>query len=66
MRSRPVLNDVDVRQGQRVVTATVDGVRYQIPEAWLMGACATRTPEEALHVWHEQAVLEARLYTPRV
>jgi hypothetical protein len=52
-----VINGVDIRSGRRFVTATVAGVQYEIPEAWLMGACRTMEFDDALRHWHSQAVL---------
>lgn len=64
-RARVMLNDVDVRHRVRYVTATVAGVRYEITEAWLMGACRTRSPEDAIRLWHEQSRLAADVLAPR-
>lgn len=56
-RRRNVLNDVEIRDGIRIVTATIEGTRYEIPEHWLMGATIHRSFDEALYLWHEQATL---------
>jgi hypothetical protein len=58
---RAQFNDVTVKTGARIVTATVDGCRYQIPEIWLMGMCrdGSRTPEDAVGYWHQQSRMES-------
>ena len=46
----------------RIVTATVEGQKYQIPEMWLVGITSRRhepmTYPEALNHWHQQAQME--------
>lgn len=50
-----------------VLTATVDGVTHEIPEAWLVGFCRPRddggrrlTASDAVRYWHWQWTLEQR------
>lgn len=52
------LTGVEVRQGVRFFTATVEGVRYEIPEVWSIGYCTTHggSAVEAAEEWHRQAV----------
>jgi hypothetical protein len=59
-----ILNSVDVRQGVRYFTATVDGVEYEIPELWSIGYCTTHggSAIEAAIAWAEQIRLEATFY----
>ena len=53
-----LLNNVQIWNGRRYVVATVDGARYEIPEAWLMGICRGMEVIDALHFWHEQEIMQ--------
>jgi hypothetical protein len=54
-----ILNGADVRDGKRYFTATVDGVRYDIPQAWAerwcVGSPGTDARDAAV-AWHEQSL----------
>lgn len=65
---RVLLNDAAMTNGQRIVTATVDGQRHEIPERWMMGYCAANQGagvDDAIRHWHQQARLEAQSYGVR-
>jgi hypothetical protein len=58
---RVVLNGADIINGQRIVTATVEGRRYEIPELWMIGYCQSHAEADSLNAviaWHRQARLE--------
>lgn len=48
--------DVYVRNGARFFTAIVDGVRYEIPEAWSIAFCTQHGGDarDAAVAWHQQ------------
>ena len=39
----------------RFILATVDGLAYEIPEMWLVGASRSMKVAEAIQYWHAQA-----------
>ncbi len=46
-------------RAMKMVTATVAGHRYEIPEMWLLGASAGGMRlEQALRYWHEQELAQ--------
>jgi hypothetical protein len=59
---KATLNATDVVNGVRTFSATVNGIRYDIPEAWAMGFCLAHGGDarDAALAWHEQAQLEAQ------
>ncbi len=53
----------------RMVSATVDGVKHEIPEIWLMGFTQTghgKTVEDGVRYWHWQWELEQGEYAARI
>lgn len=59
---RPMLHSVTVKNSVRYFEASIEGVRYQIPELWSIGYCTKNdaTVEDAVRYWHEQAQMEAQ------
>jgi hypothetical protein len=54
--SRPILTGVNVVLGQRIVSATVEGLSYEIPELWMVGYCQSHADADAfdaIRAWHE-------------
>ena len=56
-----ILNDVQVTGGRRMIVATVEGHRFQFPEAWAMGYCRTfpgTDARDAAGAWFDQMQME--------
>lgn len=54
------LNDVTVKQGRRMIVATVEDERFEFPEMWSVGYCQSHPgtdARDAAVAWHEQTKL---------